>query len=91
VFEKYGSSSTWSSAGDQLSSFLATVLILIPVITLHFVQSANARLVVIVVSSLVFTEMVVLTTQATRSEVFAASAAFIAIQVVYVGSALGPA
>ena len=89
-FTRPGTSENWASIGDQISSFIATALILIPVITLHFVQSANARLIVIVMFSLAFQGMVVLMTQASRTEVFGATAAFIAIQVVYVGSALGP-
>lgn len=74
---------------DQISSFVATTLILIPVITLHFVNSADMRLIIIVVFSLAFQGLVVLATEAKRSEVFAATAAFVAIQVVYVGAALG--
>lgn len=84
-----GGTRLFRSIADQISSFVATTLILIPVITLHFVKSADARLIIIVVFSVAFQGLVVLSTEAKRSEVFAATAAFVAIQVVYVGSALG--
>lgn len=84
-----GNNRVFRAIADQISSFVATTLILIPVITLHFVNSADVRLIIIVVFSLAFQGLVVLATEATRSEVFVATAAFVAIQVVYVGSALG--
>lgn len=84
-----GNNRLFRTMADQISSFVATTLILISVITLHFVSSADAKLIIIVVFSLAFQGLVVLATDARRSEVFAATAAFVAIQVVYVGSALG--
>jgi hypothetical protein len=75
------------SFGDKLSSFAGAVLIL-PVIVLHFLQSSTTRLLVIVIFSLAFTFAMAFFTDARRSEIFAAAAAFIAVQVVYVGSAL---
>lgn len=89
AFTSMGNIRMFRNIADQISSFVATTLILLPVITLHFVKSANMRLIVIVVFSLAFQGLVVLATEARRSEVFAATAAFVAIQVVYVGSALG--
>lgn len=46
------------------------------------------RLVAIVAFSLSFTLVLVLTTDAERSEIFAASAGFVAVQVAYVGSSM---
>ena len=89
IFSSMGSNILFRTIADQISSFVATTLILIPVITLHFVNSADTRLIIIVVFSLAFQALVVLATEAKRSEVFVATAAFVAIQVVYVGSALG--
>ena len=89
MFTSLGSNRLFRSIADQISSFVATTLMLIPVITLHFVSSTDARLIIIVVFSIAFQGLLVLATEAKRSEVFAATAAFIAIQVVYVGSALG--
>ena len=90
VAEKYGSAKAWTAAGDQISSFLAAVLILAPVIALHFVSTPNARLGFIVGFTIAFVLLTVFTTEAKRSEVFAATAAFVAVQVVYVGAALDP-
>jgi hypothetical protein len=89
MFSSMGNTRVFRNIADQISSFVATTLILLPAITLRFVKSTDARLIIIVVFSLAFQGLVVLSTEARRSEVFAATAAFIAIQVVYVGSALG--
>lgn len=89
IFSSKGNNRVFRTIADQISSFTATALILIPVITLHFVNSADMRLIIIVVFSVAFQGLVVLATEAKRSEVFAATAAFVAIQVVYVGGALG--
>ena len=61
-----------------------------PVIVLHFLEDANLRLVVVVVFSLSFIIAMMFLTGATRSELVGAAAAFIAVQVVYIGSALDP-
>ncbi|MCJ1227007.1 hypothetical protein MMC12_003662 [Toensbergia leucococca] len=89
IFSSMGNNRVFRSIADQISSFVATTLMLIPVITLHFVNSADSRLIIIIVFSLAFQGLMVLATEAKRSEVFAATAAFVAIQVVYVGSASG--
>jgi hypothetical protein len=88
TFAMWGTLDAFKYAGDQIASFAASVLVLVPVITLHFVTDADARLGVIVAFTLAFTAVLVSTTEATRSEVFAATAAFVAVQVVYVGNVL---
>ena len=88
VAESYGSERQWKVIGDQATSFLAAVLVLMPVIVLHFVDSSNARLGIIVAFTMAFSLILTSATEAKRSEVFAAVAAFVAVQVVYVGSAL---
>jgi hypothetical protein len=85
---RFGTAETWRSEGDQISTFLATILIILPVIALHFVETSRARLTVIVVFTVIFAFIMSTMTGAKRSEVFAATAAFVAVQVVYVGSAL---
>jgi hypothetical protein len=84
----YGTVESVATTGDRIGSFLSATLILVPIIILHFLENANSRLIVIVSFSLAFTAALVLGTNAKRSEIFAASAAFVAVQVVYVGSAL---
>ncbi|KIX08944.1 uncharacterized protein Z518_00022 [Rhinocladiella mackenziei CBS 650.93] len=84
----YSNVESFEKIGDNLASFSAAILMLIPVVVLHFLRSANMRLLVIVIFSICFTALLVTTTKAERSQVIAASAAFVAVQVVYVGSAL---
>jgi hypothetical protein len=86
TFARFGTREGVRSAGDKAASFIASVLVLVPVITLHFVTSPDARLGVIVAFTLAFAGMLVSVTEAKRSETFAATAAFVAVQVVYVGS-----
>ena len=85
---RFGTAETWRSVGDQISTFLATILIIVPVMALYFVETSSARLTLIVVFTVTFAFIMSTMTGAKRSEVFAATAAFVAVQVVYVGSAL---
>lgn len=87
-FAMYSTAESIFSLGNKIISFAAAVLILVPVIVLHFLQDANWRLAVIVIFSLSFTATLVMGTSADRAQVFAATAAFVAVQVVYVGNAL---
>ena len=88
TFAIFGTQEGLKSVGDKAASFAASVLVLVPVITLHFVTSADASLCIIVGFTLAFAGMLVSVTEAKRSETFAATAAFVAVQVVYVGSVL---
>ena len=88
-FRLYGSSERVKSAGDSFASIAAVISILTPLICLHFVPAANARLAVIVIFSLCFVIFLRALTDAKRSEVFAATAAFVAVQAVYVGNNSG--
>lgn len=88
-FATYASNSVRQSFADRVASFAACLIILVPVITLHFLPSATERLVVIVIFTLVFTGLMALVTEAKRPEIFMATAAFVAVQVVYVGSVVG--
>src|SRR5204862_8290526 len=48
TFAIFGTQEGRKSVGDKAASFAASVLVLVPVITLHFVTSADARLCIIV-------------------------------------------
>ena len=85
---RFGTAETWRLVGDQISTFLAAILILVPVIALHFVETSSARLTLIVVFTVIFAFIMSTMTGAKRSEIFATTAAFVAVQVVYIGSAL---
>ena len=87
-FASYSTEESSFSFGNKLISFVAAILILVPVVVLHFLQNANWRLLVIVIFSLLFTATLVVGTSAERAQIFAATAAFVAVQVVYVGSAI---
>ena len=63
---------------------LASLLITIPIIALRFVNSTNTRLGLIILFTFVFSFGLVVLGNARRNEVFAASAAFAAVQVVFV-------
>jgi hypothetical protein len=84
----YHTESFFKAVSDMVANIIGAILVLIPVIVLHFIRDPDMRLVVIVIFSLVFTACMVQFTDARRSEVFAATAAFVAVQVVYVGSTL---
>ncbi|GIJ90560.1 hypothetical protein Asppvi_009517 [Aspergillus pseudoviridinutans] len=75
---------------------VATVLassssLLIPVIVLYFVHSPAARLLCIILFTFLFSTLLALFTRAKSSEIFAATAAFSAVMVVFVGTGLGSA
>lgn len=88
LLQHYGNRKAWTAAADQITTLFACILILVPVIVLHLVNNSDVRLGIIVASTFIFALVTVLATNAKRSEIFAATAAFVAIQVVYVGSAL---
>jgi len=73
-------------AGDKIVTVISCLLATIPVIVLNSVTNTGVRLGLIVVFALVFSLALVSTSDASRKEIFAATAAFVAVQVVYVGS-----
>ena len=74
----------------HLSVLLVSYMILVPVIVLHFVKNSDARLGIIVGFTVAFSLVLASATEAKRREVFAATAAVVAVQVVYISSALSP-
>ena len=82
----HGNPDSIRSLGDKIGGFLAALLILAPVIVLHFLEDANDRLIVISSFTIAFTAALVFGTEASRAELFGASAAFVAVQVIYVGN-----
>ncbi|KAE9375317.1 hypothetical protein N431DRAFT_198881 [Stipitochalara longipes BDJ] len=76
--------------GDKIVTVISCLLVTIPVIVLHYVTNTGIRLGLIVAFALLFSLALVSTSDASRKEIFAATAAFVAVQVVYVGSAGGP-
>jgi uncharacterized membrane protein len=76
-------------AGDKIVTVISCLLVTVPVIVLHYVTATGIRLALIVLFALLFSLGLVFTSDASRKEIFAATAAFVAVQVVYVGSTSG--
>ncbi|QIW98889.1 hypothetical protein AMS68_004407 [Peltaster fructicola] len=86
TFQHFSTSDALKTAGDRLLVVFATILVLIPVVVLHFVTNPEWRLLLIVLFTLSFTTIMSFATEAKTSEIFVAAAGFVAVQVVYVGS-----
>lgn len=69
---------------------LASVIPAASIFTLYFVQNPINRLVVLLAYSALFSVCLALFTSARRVEIFAATAAFASVQVVFVGSTIRP-
>ncbi|OJJ72197.1 hypothetical protein ASPBRDRAFT_207437 [Aspergillus brasiliensis CBS 101740] len=90
VFQIYSSSDDIISVGNKIATVLASLLTTIPVVVLNFISSINLRLGLIVMFTLLFSSVLAFMGNASRVEVFGASAAFAAVQVVFVGSVSRP-
>jgi uncharacterized PurR-regulated membrane protein YhhQ (DUF165 family) len=88
-FQVQSSTKRIASVTDNLSMVISSLLTTIPIIILNACQSVNLRLGLIVLFTTLFSFMLSVFSNARRNEIFGASAAFTAIQVVFVGSALG--
>lgn len=76
-------------AGDKISTVLSCLLITLPVVALNYATSTDLRLGLIVLFTLIFSLSLAFMSDASRKEIFAATAAFVAVQAVYVGSGCG--
>lgn len=72
-----------------ISSVVAAVLLIGAVVALHFIQKAGARLGMIACFTILFALSLGLLTNAKRAEIFAATAAYAAVLVVFVSGDLG--
>jgi hypothetical protein len=78
-------------AASMLATTLAALLIVAPVVVLDEIRSMRVRLGLMCAFTVVFALCVARLTGATRSDVFAATAAFAAVQAVFLGSnSVGP-
>ena len=84
-YRLYGRPGSIKALGDKLVTLLAVVLILVPVVVLHFVTNQDMRVLWIVAFTLVFAAALSVPDDAKYSEIFAAAAAFVAVQAVYIG------
>ena len=73
----------------RVANILATVLcclvITVPIIVLNYIDDQDFRVAAIVVSTLLFSFLLATLSDAARKDIFAATAAFTAVQVVFVG------
>lgn len=72
-----------------ISMALAVVLLIVSIVTLYLVTNNNIRLALICVFTVVFAGSVHLLTNAKRAELFASTAAYAAVLVVFVSGSLG--
>jgi hypothetical protein len=72
-----------------LGLILAAILLIGAITTLYFVASAEAKLGLVAMFTVLFAASVALCTNAKRAEVFAATAAYAAVLVVFVSGDLG--
>ncbi|KAI0551698.1 hypothetical protein F4679DRAFT_537667 [Xylaria curta] len=85
-FKTSSSTGAIISAGDKLVTVISCLLITVPIIVLNYVASTSLRLVLIVLFTFVFSLTLAFMSDAKRKEIFAATAAFVAVQVVFVGT-----
>lgn len=74
-----------------LSTAVASVLLIGPILILYFVTSPNARLTLVITFIALFALGLSFTTGATRDSIFAATAEYAAVLVVFVSGNLGNA
>jgi hypothetical protein len=72
-----------------LSIILAAALLICSIVALNFAPGKNSRLGILAAFTIAFAATVGLLTNAKRAEVFGATAAFVAVLVVYVSGNLG--
>ena len=72
-----------------LSVILVAALLVGAIVALDFAHGKRARLVILAMFTVAFAAVVGLLTNARRAEVFGATAAFVAVLVVYVSGSLG--
>ncbi|KAH7354350.1 hypothetical protein B0T11DRAFT_288484 [Plectosphaerella cucumerina] len=75
-----------SRLGEALVVALSAVLPTVAILVLYFIPTMIWRIVGVVILTFVFATVMALTTGAKKSEVFGATAAFAAVEVVYIGS-----
>lgn len=81
------SDSKLAATVNAISTILSSVVPTMSIVALYFIQGPLARIAAIVVFSLLFSVILTVIAQAKRIDCFSATAAFAAVQVVFVGTA----
>ena len=82
----YSSTSTGQSVADGIVTVICCLLMIVPIIVLSYITSLGWRLVVIVLSTLMFSVSLSIVSDVARKDTFAITAAFVAVQVVFLGA-----
>jgi len=82
------SDSKLAAAVNAISTILSSLLPTMSIFALYFIQSQLARMAAIVAFSLLFSIVLSIIAKAKRIDCFAATTAFAAVQVVFVGTAI---
>ncbi|KAI1747191.1 hypothetical protein F4782DRAFT_535637 [Xylaria castorea] len=85
-FKVSPSASAIIGAGDKFVTVISCLLITAPIVVLNFVTTTSLRLVLIVLFTLAFSLALAFMSDAKRKEIFAATAAFVAVQAVFIGT-----
>ena len=75
-----------AKVADALAAVTSSLLPTVMILVLYFVQTILWRLVLMIVFTAVFSAVLTVFTNAKRIEVFSATAAFAAVEVVFIGS-----
>ena len=62
-------------------------MITVPIVILYYTPPTGVRLLIIALSTILFSSSLTIMADAARKDVFAATSAFVAVQVVFMGSA----
>ncbi|KAK0658714.1 hypothetical protein QBC41DRAFT_308131 [Cercophora samala] len=82
------SSSRISQASSLITTVLASILPVLTILVLNTLESTNARIAVTAAFTALFALVIAVFSDAKRIEIFAATATFAAVEVVFIGSAL---
>ena len=70
---------------NTIATVLCCLVITVPIIVLNYVEDTDFRVTAIVLFTLLFSFLLATLSDAARKDIFAATAAFTAVQVVFVG------
>ncbi|MCJ1371280.1 hypothetical protein MMC20_002495 [Loxospora ochrophaea] len=85
-FEIYSTVAVMVRFADTIATVMCCLIITVPIIILNYIHNSNFRLLVILLSTLLFSFLLASSSDAARKDIFAATAAFTAVQVVFVGN-----
>ena len=85
-FEIYSSTSAIQRVADGMVTVICCILLTVPIIVLSYLTPLSWKLFVVVASTLAFSISLSIVSDAARKDIFSATAAFVAVQVVFLGA-----